>query len=132
MRPKRTWQPDEGYWELWVDADHDRYFPVFVGHVLKLDGDLVCFASGDWRLISEGFPFASKADAEQYIAQQGPPSRVAELREAASARPDGPAVADRAIDVRVSSIRIERVASDRFVAAPRPALLGSGRQRRRA
>ena len=66
MQPRRAWQPGDEYWALWIDATRMRYFPVKIGVVDTVEGDVVRMTNGDWRLLSEGLPFESLSHAERY------------------------------------------------------------------
>lgn len=69
MQPRRAWRSGDEYWALWIDATHGRYFPVRLGVVDTVEGDVVRMTNGDWRLVSEGLPFGSLSHAERYARE---------------------------------------------------------------
>ena len=77
MVPKRYWRRGAQYWELYANLTTDRFRPVWVGVVDRVDGDVVRL-DGTWRYTSEGLAFASRAEALTY-AHEHRPSEVANL-----------------------------------------------------
>ena len=67
MLPRRVWKPGDEYWALWIRAEDRRYFPMFEGRVVAVNGDVLELSSGSWRFVDEGFAFASLTAARSFI-----------------------------------------------------------------
>lgn len=65
--PQRCWRVGDDYWALWIEGDHQRYFPVREGTVTRVESDVVRLSTGSWRYIDEGLPFLSRASAVAFI-----------------------------------------------------------------
>ncbi|RYZ07647.1 MAG: hypothetical protein EOO73_11770 [Myxococcales bacterium] len=54
------------YWELWFQANTEKFFPMCAGVVSHADALIVHLVGGAWRFASEGFAFTSRAEALEF------------------------------------------------------------------
>ncbi len=74
LEPKRSWEPGDEYWALWLNASDDRYFAHFEGIVLRVADGVIRFAGygRKWRFVDEGLAFGSREAAKRYAMDREP------------------------------------------------------------
>jgi hypothetical protein len=78
------WEPNDEYWELWLNADTDEYEPRCEGVVSHVEDGFVRLIGGWWRGIDEGISFKSRQEAQRYISER--PRRPSSIPPASGTR----------------------------------------------
>jgi hypothetical protein len=83
------WEPNDEYWELWLNGDTGEYEPRCEGVVSHVEDGFVRLIGGWWRGVDEGIAFKSRHEAQRYIAEQ--PRRPSSIPPASGIRELNPA-----------------------------------------